>query len=72
MINELNQAIDDLYQGQTISDQMMKTIGTALLRERQGRTPEQIGAELNLTPAAVKELVIRCKGWDIEQEQQER
>jgi hypothetical protein len=72
MINDLSQAIDNLYQGQTISSEMMKTIGTALLRERQGRTPEQIGAELNLTPAAVKELVIRARGWEIEQEQQER
>jgi hypothetical protein len=72
MINDLNQAIDDLYQGENISSEMMKTIGTALLRERQGRTPEQIGAELNLSPKQVEELVIRARGWEIEQEQQER
>ncbi len=72
MINDLSQAIDNLYQGQTISSEMMKTIGTALLRERQGRTPEQIGAELNLSPKQAEELVIRARGWEIEQEQQER
>lgn len=68
MINELNQAVDDLYQGQTISSEMMKTIGIALLRERQGFTPEQIGAELNLSPKQAEELVIRARGWEIQQE----
>ena len=71
MINELNQAVDDLYQGKNISDELMKTIGIALLRERQGVTSEQIGAELNLSPKQAEELVIRARGWEIEQEQQE-
>jgi DNA-binding CsgD family transcriptional regulator len=43
----------------------MKTIGTAMLRERQGKTPQQISAELGLSPEQVKGLVIRAKAWEL-------
>lgn len=72
MSNEWNQAVDSIYRGEhrQVSPEAMKTIGTALLRAEQNQTPEQISAELDLTPNQVRELVIRAKGWEFTRQQE--
>ncbi len=75
MTNNLNEFIDRIYQGQheQVPVEQMQIIGRALLLERQGQTATQIAKELNLEPAEVREVVIRCKGWqESERLQQEK
>ena len=69
---DLKRAIDDLYGGrhQEVSPEAMKLIGTALLRAEQGQTPEQIGNELNIEPNQIREMVVRCRGWEFSRQQE--
>jgi hypothetical protein len=76
MVDNLNQAIDNFYSGKELLPETIKIIGTALLREQQGKTPEQIGAELGLSPEQARGVVVRSRGWEetekLEQEKQRR
>ena len=63
---DLNRSVDGLYRGQhqQVSPEAMKLIGTALLRAEQGQIPDQISTEVGIEPERVRELVIRCRGWE--------
>jgi hypothetical protein len=70
MTDNLNQYIDLIYENkhEQIPAAQMQIIGRALLLERQGQTATQIAKEIGLNPQEVKELVIRCKGWEVGEE----
>lgn len=72
MLTDWNSEIDNIYQGQhqQVSPEAMRLIGTALLRAEQGQTPDQISNELNIEPNQVRELVIRCRGWEFTRQQE--
>lgn len=72
MLTDWNSEIDSIYQGQhqQVSPEAMRLIGTALLRAEQGQTPDQISNELNIEPNQVRELVIRCRGWELSRQQE--
>ena len=71
---DLNKAVDDLYGGrhQEVLPEVMQLIGTALRRAEQGQSPGQISTEVGIEPHRVRELVIRCRGWEFTQQQQQR
>ena len=72
MKTDLNQAVDDLYGGrhQEVLPEVIQLIGTALRRAEQGQTPDQISTEVGIEPERVRELVIRCRGWELSRQQE--
>ena len=68
---DLNQAVDDIYQGRQVSPEAMSLVGKALLLASQGHSPEHIAKELELEPDQVRETVIRSKGWEISEMQKQ-
>lgn len=63
----LSRAIDDIYTGkhEQVSPEVIRIVGTLLLRAGEGQSPQQIAKELGIDAQQVRELVIRARAWDL-------